>query len=42
MIPNGLLVTLKDEFHTFKKLIEGITGHHWTSRAVILIVFSER
>ncbi len=38
---NGLIVILKDEIHSFKSAISTLTGHHWTSHALILaIVFA--
>ncbi len=34
---NALLVILKDEIKSFKAAMASITGHHWTSQAVILL-----
>ncbi len=35
---NGILVILKDEWAGLKKLMTSITGHHWTSHGLILLV----
>ena len=37
-ILNAIIVILKDEFHGFKKLLASITGHHWASHGLLLLL----
>jgi len=37
-ILNAIIVILKDESHGFKKLLASVTGHHWVSHGLLLLL----